>query len=95
MGADVWVALAALGQRVARLHGGGEVVDAGPAIDRPNERQAIGLRHGLTENLGATDDEDRIGAAPMARHARSITDRRGWPTAKGVATCECGLICTG
>jgi hypothetical protein len=41
MSADVWVNLAALGQRIPSLHGGGEVVGAGSAIDRPNQRQAI------------------------------------------------------
>jgi hypothetical protein len=32
---------------------------------------------------------------PIARHARSITDRRGWPTATTVATRESALICPG
>lgn len=32
---------------------------------------------------------------PIARHARSITARRGWPTVTAGATCESALISTG
>src|SRR5262249_5057226 len=74
MGANVRIELAPLGLWVARLHGCREVIGAGAAVDRTNDRQAIhdvGLTGELIRDVYAGDPR-RYRAERSAKLARCV-----------------------
>jgi hypothetical protein len=74
MSAEVRVDLAALGEGVARLHGGWEVIGAGSAIDGSHQSELVhhgGLQRQMFANSG-TRDFRRYRSERAAKFARRV-----------------------